>query len=267
MARIGLKYIVAAAITAETLGSAPTYGTGFVVGKAMKAEKSVNANDSELYGDDALNESDQSFSDGALKIGLTDFGTGRLASMEVQAALFGAKIVEVSGVKEMSRGAGQTAPYLGIGYYKTKTINKTKFYEATWIYKIQFKTPGESTNTRGKTIEFQTDEIEGKFMAVAGFGDDDYEKTATFETEAEAVNWLNALANISSSVSKTALASSITTATAIDAEDYTSASYAEMYVTLLNAQAVNANVYAGQTQVDAAKSALDDAVDDLVERT
>lgn len=239
MARIGLKYPVATLITQETWGNAPTYGTGFVIGKAITAEKSIESNDNPLYGDDSIAENDTSFSKGSIKLGVTEFGTDRISSLEIQAKLLGHEIVTESGVKVLRRAGGTASPNIGFGYYKTKKHNGSRYYEATWLYKVQFKTPSESTNTKGESIEWQTPEIEGTIMKVEGFNDDAYEDTATFATEAEAKQ----------------------------PETYTSASYADMYVALLNAKAVNSNVYAGQAEIDSASTALSTAISALEERS
>ena len=267
MARIGLKYPVATLITQETWGNAPTYGTGFVIGKAIAAEKSIESNDNPLYGDDSIAENDTSFSKGSIKLGVTEFGTDRISSLEIQAKLLGHEIVTESGVKVLRRAGGTASPNIGFGYYKTKKHNGSRYYEATWLYKVQFKTPSESTNTKGESIEWQTPEIEGTIMKVEGFNDDAYEDTATFATEAEAKAWLNSKANIETTINKATLATNIATAEAKQPETYTSASYADMYVALLNAKAVNGNAYAGQAEIDSASTALSTAISALEERS
>ena len=75
MAKIGLKCPVAAQITGyDSATGAPTYGNGFIIGKAVTAEKTIESNSNPLYGDDAIAENDSSFASGTIKLGVTDFG-------------------------------------------------------------------------------------------------------------------------------------------------------------------------------------------------
>ena len=60
MAKIGLKFPVAAVINGYGADGKPTYNQGFIIGKAISAEKSIESNDNQLYGDDAIAESDTS---------------------------------------------------------------------------------------------------------------------------------------------------------------------------------------------------------------
>lgn len=196
MAKIGLKYPVASPITAEPEGSLPTYGTGFVIGKAISANKDITSNDNPLYGDDAVAENDTSFSEGTLTLGVTDFGTSVSDSLEIQAKMLGHTVVTENEQKTIRKKAGDNAPYLGVGFYKTKKINNVLMYEATWLYKVQFQLPSESTNTKGESIEWQTPEITGRIMELAN-NEGVYEDTILFSTESACRTWLNTKANIS----------------------------------------------------------------------
>lgn len=199
MAKIGLKYPVAAEITAEPVGSAPTYDTGFVIGKAVSANKNITSNDNPLYGDDAIAENDTSFQQGTLELNVTDFGTDSTTSLSIQAQMLGHTVVTTGtgsdAVTSMVKKAGDNAPNLGVGYYKTKLLNNVKMYEATWLYKVKFQLPSEQANTKGQNIEWQTSSITGRIMALSN-DEDTYEETAIFDTEAKAIAWLNSKANI-----------------------------------------------------------------------
>lgn len=267
MARKGLRFPVAAPILSETRGAAPTYGEGFLIGKAVSAEKQITMNSNPLYGDDAIAENDTSFASGTLTIGVTDFGTQKDSSLSVQAKMLGHRIVEANGVEVLRKASGDEAPYLGFGYFKTKQINNVNFYEATWLYKTQFQEPGESASTKGQTVEWGTPTITGTIMLVEGMDRDTWEDTAIFSTPEEAENWLRSMANIAGSVDKAALNATIATAEGKDPETYTSESYALMYVALLAAKATAENQYAGKTDVDSANSALEKAIAALAERS
>lgn len=197
MAKIGLYYPVAAKITAETYGSAPTYGTGFVIGKAITAEKTINNNDNPLYADGAIAENDRSFSDGTITFGVDDI------SLKVQADFLGAtytpaeKGLDGDIPESIVKSSGDVAPYVGVGYYKRGLKSNVPYFEATVLLKVQFAPFSESSKTKEKSIEWQTPTIEGSIMVVEGYKGDAYEETAKFATEAAARAWLNAKLNIS----------------------------------------------------------------------
>lgn len=267
MARIGLRFPVAAPIVSENRGETPKYGDGFIVGKAVSAEKSITTNSNPLCGDDAIAENDTSFASGTLTLGITDFGTAKNSNLEVQAKMLGHRIVTINGAEVLRKSGGDEAPYLGFGYYKTKQINGEKFCEATWLYKTQFQEPSESANTKGQTIEWQTPTITGNIMLVEGMDRDTWEDTAIFPTSDQAESWLKHLANIENNVDKSTLNATIASAESEAAETYTSESYALMYVALLAAQATAANEYSGQADVDSANTALQNAISALKTRS
>lgn len=266
MAKIGLLFPVMAPIMAENYGEPPTYGEGFVVGKAVSADKSITTNSNPLYGDDAVAENDTSFASGTLTLGVTDFGTTKDSNLAVQAKILGHRIMTVNGAEVLRKAQSDEAPYLGTGYYKTKQINNEKFYEATWLYKTQYQEPSETTNTKGQSVEWQTPTITGNIMLVEGMDGDTWEDTAQFATKQEAENWLKTLANIPLSVDKTTLNATIETAQGKAPETYTSESYALLYVALLAAKNTAANEYAGQAEVNSANTALNNAITNLSER-
>lgn len=267
MAKIGLLFPVMAPIAAENYGEPPVYGEGFVVGKAISAEKSITVNSTPLYGDDAVAENDTSFASGTLTLGVTDFGTTRDSNLAVQAKILGHRIMTINGAEVLRKSQSDEAPYLGTGYYKTKMISGEKFYEATWLYKTQYQEPSESTNTKGQSVEWQTPTITGNIMLVEGMDGDTWEDTAQFATRQEAENWLKSLANIPLSVDKSALRTAIAAAESKEPEQYTSESYALLYVALLAAKHTAENQYAGQVDVNNAGAALETAVSRLAERS
>lgn len=264
MAKIGLKFPVASPITGYTSEGMPIYGTGFIIGKALTAEKSVESNDNPLYADDAIVENDTSFSGGSIKLGVSDFGSDYLDSLQVQAKMLG----HTAAKGKIQRGALDIAPYLGFGFYKTKKQNNKFIYEATWLFKSVFKIPSESTNTKGKSIEWQTPEIEGTFMAVEGYENDLYEETEVFENEQEAKSWLINKANCEPLGDMSGLTALITDYKALAPETYTSASWGVFYSTLTKvSETVSAKSYMGTGEVSYWTSQLTNANANLVERS
>lgn len=192
MAYTGLKYPVYAPLLSETDGAMPTYGTGAVIGKAIKAEISWEEDDIKLYADDALAERDNKVKEGAITIGVDDIpGT-------VYKGLLGMKDGDNEGELD---DIGTPAPYVGVGYYKTKIKGGVKSFVAFWYFKTQFGLPSDNAETGGESTTFSTPEISGSVFSVRPRAD----MSTTFRrqkeftgdnAEADAVAWLKGLAHI-----------------------------------------------------------------------
>jgi len=259
MAYIGLKHPVFAPISTETPGSVPTYGQGFILGKAIEANVSIELNENPLYGNDTLIDNDNSFRSGSITLGIDDI------SKEVYIGWFGATTQTVNGVEEVIDGAASSTPYGGFGFYRVRRKNGVRSIRAYWIFKTQWGVPSEEARTKGEQIEWQTPSVEGTIMAL----DDESEnwrKWADFTVEADAVAWLNELANIGEPADKTALNTAIASAQALNPEDYTSASWVAVANALSNAIAVAAMDSPSQTRVDNATLLLTTAIGLLEER-
>ncbi len=191
MAVIGIKHPVFVPITTYTVGARPTYGTGSVIGKAIKADISLESNDSTLYADDAACETDTSFKSGTIKLGVDDL------SFDIQKEMLGNTSATVDTVDELRKTADDVAPEGGFGFYKSEKKNGSRRYEATFYLRTQFKEPNESAETKGESISWQTPEIEGKIKIVENYLTNIYCEKAKFTTEAAAIAWLDEKANIS----------------------------------------------------------------------
>ncbi len=189
MALVGLKYMVAAPLTEEgTDKKENTYEQGFVVGKAIKADIQINSANAYLYGDDAVAESDTSFTDGTVSIGTTQM------SEDIQTKVLGHKKNEEGN--EITANAADVAPYLGLGFYAPKMDNHVKKYRAIWFVKTIFAEANESMQTKQGATNFVTPEMSATIMTDAK---GDWKKEETFATEAEAIAYLNKKANIQAS--------------------------------------------------------------------
>lgn len=205
MARVGLKYAVFAPITSRPAKSRPVYGTGVVIGKLISADFEVNTVEGKLYADDVLAEYQSQVTDGTISLGIDDF------SSDAQVVILGNKVVTEGGKKILKKGALNEAPHGGCGFVKTKVKNGKRSYIARWLLDTVFHEPGESSETKGDSINFQTSEVEGTFIPVEGYGDDDYVEEVEFTTYEEAEAWLNTQANISN-VSVASMSAPATTA-------------------------------------------------------
>lgn len=188
MAEIGMQYPVWAALESES-NNTLTYGTGMVMGKATSGNLSWEKDDSELYGDDAVAETDNSI------IGYTlDIGTTQLEET-VEAAILGYTKVGSTDEYEIT---GDGAPYGGTGYIRVLKRNSVRMYKAVWYPKIQFSAPNESSNTKQRNITWGTPVLSGKGLAVYddNTGKAKFRKQQVFTTLAAAKAYLNGKANI-----------------------------------------------------------------------
>ena len=196
MAMIGLRYVVAAKLTAHTDGSEPTYGTsgsGIVAGGAINANLTITRNTNELYYDDVLGESDNSITSMQLELGLDDL-------LEATQEYLLGTVAKTSGSPTVTTyyDTSKAAPYVGIGYIRVRKKNGAVKYQAVWYFKVQFGLTAENSTTKGESIQWQTPTITGKCagLYVDSSGDASFRKKQVFDTEADAKAWLKGLANV-----------------------------------------------------------------------
>lgn len=176
MAKIGLRYPIY-----KTLEETPKSG---VIGKAIQADISIQVNDVKLYADDALAESDRSFQNGTLALGIDDL------SDTIQADLLGHTVNE-SG--EIVANKDDNPPNAGVGFYGTKQVNGVQKFRAIWLHKVKFSEPDDTNQTKGENVAFSTPTLSGNIMV-----DDngDWKSEQTFDTKTEAETYLNGKAGI-----------------------------------------------------------------------
>ncbi len=187
MAIIGLRYAVASPIMTEKHGERPTYGTGFIVGKMLKADITTENNATYLYADDATAESDTSLKSISITLGVDDL------SYDVQKNLLGNDVTD----ELLTKGSDDVAPYHGFGCIVVHKKNNERIYEATLYFKTQFSEPSSSSETKGESIAFQTPELSGVGMPIAGYKNGAWVEKKKFKTEDEAMTWLNTELNVS----------------------------------------------------------------------
>ena len=259
MAKIGLKFPVAAVINGyDTVTGEPKYGSGFIIGKAISAEKSIESNDNPLYGDDVIAENDTSFSSGSIKLGVTDFGSNSQESLEIQGKMLGHKVEPLTGGGyRLRRASLNVPPYLGFGFYRPKKHNNIMSYEAIWLYKVQFKVPSESASTKGSSIEWQTPEIEGTIMCVEDFDGGTYEDSAIFETEVAAKSWLQQHAAVDiATADKSTLVELLDEIEELDPETYTSDSWGGLYHVFKETEKAAQKTFMGASEINTLRNAL-----------
>lgn len=181
MAKIGLNNFRYGILTENDDGTA-TYSAPKTPGKAISCNVEVENNDAILYADDGIAESDKSFNKATVTIGIDE------DDQTTMAELLGHKVDEET--KEMVRNATDVAPYVGLGRVITKIVDGAYKYKVEFLSKVKFGEPSQEENTKGENTEFATVEMEGTASQLAN---GDWSKSATFDTKAEAITYLEGL--------------------------------------------------------------------------
>lgn len=180
MARVGVSY-PRYAIYNNTSGTV-TYGGAKTMGKATTVTVEVeNGGDNNLYADNAIAESANSFAGGTLTVGTDD--------------LYDTAATDLLGLEsdegELIRKADMTVPYVGVGFVIKHVQSGGNVYTGYILTKTQFTDPGITVNTQGESIEWQTPELTATIMK------DDTEdgvwcRQKTFDTESAAKAYVDA---------------------------------------------------------------------------
>lgn len=178
MAQIGLTNLWYGLLT-EAEDGTPSYAGAKSFGKAVSAKVDVSTNDATLYADDVLVESDKSFQNAKVTLGVAD------DDMTIFAEILGHKVAESGG--EMVRSADDVAPWVGLGRVVTKMVNGKYVYKGEFLYKVRFAEPSQEDNTKGESVDFSTPEIEGTAATLAN---GDWSAAQVFDTKSAAVEWV-----------------------------------------------------------------------------
>ena len=182
MANIGLTNIWYGKLT-EAAGGTALYDGAKQLGKAVSCSTSITNNEAKLYGDDTLAESDTSFSNGTITLGVTD------DNEEVFADLLGHTVTEDG---EVIKAATDTAPYVGVGRIVTKMVNGAYKYKVEFLYKVKFSEPSKDETTKGESIEFSTPSVEG-IISTLDDVNNTWNRSKTFDTKSDALTYLKNL--------------------------------------------------------------------------
>ena len=187
MAQIGLKYLICAPLT-EASGGA-THADGIVMAHAIKVDLSVDLNEAILSADDRRVEHIKEFKAGKLVL------NGDHLEYKTLALILGHEVTtDADGVEILTARGSDDGDYVGVGFYATTVKSGDRKYRAVWLQKVKFGIPGESLETKGDGgIKFQTPTIEGAILTDVGGV---WKREGIFETEEDAVKWLNNKAGI-----------------------------------------------------------------------
>lgn len=176
MAKVGLKNFLYGILNDDG-----TYGVAKKPARAISCKVDITNNDAKLYADDVLAESDTSFQGGTATLGIDD------EDQVTMAELLG-HTVDTNGV--MVRSSNDTAPWVGFGRVVTKMVNGSYKYKVEFLHKVKFSEPSQEDNTKGENVEFATTELVGQ---IASLDNGDWSKTKTFDTMADAQDYLASL--------------------------------------------------------------------------
>lgn len=196
MATIGLSKPYYAVYS--NTGTAVTYASGAVMGKATEANIEIEtSDDNNLYGDNAIAETDRQFTGGTLTLSTTDL------SQEVSKAILGLteqELTEITGVTdesvmELIYDDTQNTPYLGVGFIVKKKVDGAIKWRGIVLTKVMFSIPADAATTQGESIEWQVPELSATIMR-----DDSathmWKREATFTTEAQAEAYIKDRLNV-----------------------------------------------------------------------
>lgn len=147
----GVKKLVYAIMTDE---ENETYGPVKSAPPLINIKVAPKSDSAKLYADNDVSEIETSLGDIPV-----DFETKDMP-LEVQADFFGHDLDPETG--QMIYNTNDYAPYLAIGYMRTKA-NKKKRY--VWLYKVKFEEISEESKTREDKPAFQTPKTTGTAIA------------------------------------------------------------------------------------------------------
>ncbi len=179
MAKIGLSNLIWSRLTEASDGT-PSYDGAKTLGKAVSSSVSITNNSASLYADNALAESDTSFQNGTITLGVDDDADATFAEL----------LGHTNNAGVVTKSSTDTAPFVAVGRIITKMVSGVLYYKAEVLYKVKFAEPSQDDNTKGESIEFGTSEIEG---TIATLADGKWSTSQTFTTKANALAFIQGI--------------------------------------------------------------------------
>lgn len=150
--RIGCDNLVYAKMTTEdTDSAAPVYGTVTPALGVMSVNINPNGAQETLFADDGPMETASTLGKIEVEIQKSELTT------QNKADLLGHKI-DAKGA--LVYGDSDVPPWVAIGF---RTLKSNGNYRYVWLYKGKFTEPEDANETKGDSINFQTDTISGQF--------------------------------------------------------------------------------------------------------
>lgn len=151
--RIGCDHLVYAQMTTEdTATTAPVYGDVKSAPGVISVNINPNASQETLFADDGPMET-------ATTLGKIDVEINKAElTTENKADLLGHQVDTNGGIVY---GDSDVPPWVAIGF---RTLKSNGNYRYVWLYKGKFTDPEDNNETKGDSINFQTDTISGQFV-------------------------------------------------------------------------------------------------------
>lgn len=151
--RIGCDSLVYAIMqTEDTATTPPAYGDVKTAPGVISININPNASQETLFADDGP-------MDTATTLGKVDVAINKAElTTENKADLLGHEIDDNGGI---AYGDSDVPPWVAIGFRTLKSNGK---YRYVWLYKGKFTDPEDNNETKGDSINFQTDTINGQFV-------------------------------------------------------------------------------------------------------
>lgn len=151
--RIGCDNLVYALMNVEdTATTAPTYDAVKPAPGVISVNINPNSSQETLFADDGPMET-------ATTLGKIDVEINKAElTPENKADLLGHQIDANGGVVY---GDSDVPPWVAIGF---RTLKSNGNYRYVWLYKGKFTDPEDNNETKGDSINFQTDTIKGQFV-------------------------------------------------------------------------------------------------------
>lgn len=151
--RIGCDNLVYALMkTEDTATTAPTYEAVKEAPGVISVNINPNSSQETLFADDGPMET-------ASTLGKIDVAINKAElTAENKADLLGHVMDDKGGI---IYGDSDVAPWVAIGF---RTLKSNGNYRYVWLYKGKFSDPEDNNETKGDTVNFQTDTINGQFV-------------------------------------------------------------------------------------------------------
>ena len=200
MATIGLSKPYYAKYSYDAITGKASYSGGGLMGKLIEMAVEPEAtDDSNLYADNGIAESQRAFVGGKVTI-KTDHLT-----QEVSKAILGVTETTetVDGINEeikvLSFDDDMEQPELGFGDIIKAKKNGELVWRAVILCRIKFSIPSENATTQGESIQWQTPELNGTLMK-SEEGKHPWKKVVDFKSEENAEKYIRHFLNIPAGV-------------------------------------------------------------------
>ena len=196
MAGIGMYGVYYSKATIAN-GVVTGYGGVKTMGKAISASfEPSTPDDNPLYANNAVAENDSSgASGGTLTLTLDRLTQEAAADLygltveDVEVTVGGTPGTKVEGTALKYTGNEQSAP-VGVAFIRQNQVDGVRNHEVILYRRSTFSMPADSAQTIGKSIEWQTPEIEASVMGLEGDGTNAWFEQVIFPTQEAAIAYI-----------------------------------------------------------------------------